>query len=173
MASSRTTELQELTGNSTVYFGRIAPMFMTALGGAVTAAAWLDLLGDGPVPDPAKWMILAVWLVMCGVAFGYLWRLPRVWRDGDHLLVGDPRRGVRIPLSEVVEVRESRFQQMKTVTLELRRPTPLGRKIRFVPRGAGAFLFPLSWSPVAAELRDEVRARRRLEQGETQVAGRR
>ncbi|MGD8319842.1 MAG: hypothetical protein PVJ02_05295 [Gemmatimonadota bacterium] len=163
MASSESNELEQLTGGSTVYFGRITPLFMTVLGGAVTAAAWLDLLGDEPLPTMAKGLILAVWLVMCGVAFGYLWRFPRVWRDGDDLLIGDPQRGLRIPLSEVKEVRESRFRQMKIVTLELNRSTPLGRKIHFVPRGAGAFFFPLSWSPVAAELRDEVRARRRLE----------
>jgi hypothetical protein len=62
--------------------------------------------------------------------------------------------GVVVHLGDVLEIKESHFQQIKTVTLKLRRPTPLGDSISFVPQGAGPFFFPLMTSPVAARLRE-------------------
>jgi hypothetical protein len=61
-------------------------------------------------------------------------------------------------LNDIREIKESRFQQIKTVTLKLRRPTALGTSISFVPRGAGAFFFPVMTSSVAEGLRERWRA---------------
>ena len=149
--------LEPLTGGATVYFGRIFPIVWTTAVGAFTGAVWLDLLPEGPAPAVAKWALLGVWMVVSTVIIRTFGGLRHVWRDGDELVVGDPQRGLRIGLRDVREVEESRFQQVKTVTLRLRRPTPLGDRISFVPRGPGAFFFPLMDSSVAKELRERQR----------------
>ena len=143
-----------LTGGTTVYFGRIFPAVWTTAVGALTGAVWLDLLPDAPVPTAVKWALLSVWVAISTLLITHFGSLRHVWRNGDELIVGDPRRGLRIHLSEVREIKESHFQQIKTVTLKLRRPTPLGDCISFVPKGAGPFFFPLMSSPVAARLRE-------------------
>jgi hypothetical protein len=153
-----------LTGGTTVYFGRVFPVVWSTVVGALTGAVWLDLLPDEPAPSVVKWALLVVWMVVSTVIVRAFGGLRHVWRNGDELIVGDPQRGLRIHLRDVQEVRESRFQQVKTVTLVLRRPTPLGDRITFVPRGAGAFFFPLMSSSVAEALRErqeQVAAERR------------
>lgn len=158
MDESHDTDLEPLTGGSTTYFSRIVPVVLTSCGVLAVLAAWFDLLGAGPVPEPAKLMILAVAGGMTLVSFRFLWRLPHVWRNGDELIVGDPVRGFRIPLSQVQEVKESRFQHIKTVTIELGRPLPTGgHSITFVPKGAATFFLPLAGSSVAEELRERTR----------------
>lgn len=147
-------ELEPLTGGGTVYFGRVFPAVWTTVAGAVTAAAWLDLLGEGPTPTAVRWAMLSIWIAVSAVIIRYFGSLRHVWRQGDELIVGDARRGLHIHLSEVLEIKESHFTQVKTVTLKLRRPTELGSSISFVPKGAGAFFFPLMGSGVAARLRE-------------------
>jgi hypothetical protein len=153
-ASREPVELEPLTGGSTVYFGRVFPAVWTTAVGALTGAVWLDLLPDGPAPAVVKWATLGAWVALSALIVRYFGSLRHVWRNGDELIVGDPRRGLRIHLGDVREIKESRWQQIKTVTLKLRRPTELGDSISFVPRGAGAFFFPLMNSSVAERLRE-------------------
>ncbi|HKJ01413.1 MAG TPA: hypothetical protein VJ997_03130 [Longimicrobiales bacterium] len=145
--------LEQLTGAGTVYFGRVFPTVWTTVAGAVTVAAWLDLLG-GPTPPVVKWAMASIWVAVSAVIIRYFGKLRHVWRSGDELIVGDPNRGLRVHLGDVAEIKESRFQQIKTVTLKLRRQTELGSSISFVPRGVGPFFFPLMTSSVAERLRE-------------------
>ena len=147
-----------LTGGSTDYFRKVFPIVWSTGVGALTVAVWMDLLGDAPAPQLVKWALLAVWGGVSTLLFHVFGKLRRVWRDGDELLVGDPLRGLRIHLSEVREIKESRFTQIKTVTLKLRRPTPLGDSITFVPKGAGPVFFPLATSAIAEDLRERHKA---------------
>lgn len=146
---------EQLTGPSTNYWSRIFPRLWSGLVGMVVLLVWLDLLGDAPAPDAVKWVALGIWGGFSTLFFKLFGGLRHVWLDGDELIVGDdPRRGVRIHLREIRKVKESRIQQVKTVTLELGRSTPLGTTIRFIPKGMKTFLFPLTSSPVAQELRE-------------------
>jgi hypothetical protein len=151
-------ELVPLTGGSTAYFGRVFPAVWTTAMGGLTGAVWLDLLPDGPAPSVVKWALLSVWVAVSAVIIRYFGSLRHVWRRGDELIVGDAQRGLRIHLSDVREIKETRFQQIKTVTLKLRRPTELGSSISFVPKGAGPFFFPLMSSSVARDLRERHQA---------------
>jgi len=164
LPAKRESEPTPLTSGSTTWFARVLPTAFTVLAGSVTIAAWLDLLGDAPAPLGVKWGILAVATV--GSAFLHRWgsRLRHVWRVGDTLVVGDPRRGIRVSLDDVVEVRETRLQSVKWVTLHLAHETPLGDTLRFVPRGREGWLVPWVASPVAAALRERVEA---LKSGDT------
>lgn len=145
--------LEPLTGMSTAYFGRVFPAVWTTAVGMFTGAVWLDLLPDGPAPTAVKWALLTAWVAVSAIIIRYFGSLQHVWRHGDELVVGGAGRGVRIHLGDVLEIKESRFQQIKTVTLKLRRPTPLGDNISFVPKGMGPFFFPLMSSGAAERLR--------------------
>ena len=146
--------LEPLTGGSTVYFGRVFPVAWSTAVGALTGAVWLDLIPDAPAPTIVKLALVSVWVVVSTLIIKYFGSLQHVWRDGDDLIVGDPRRGLRLNLADVREGKESRFQPIKTVTLKLRRPTELGDSISFVPKGPAAFFFPLMNSSVAERLRE-------------------
>lgn len=144
---------ERLTDASTYYWSRVFPTLWSALLGIVVVAVWLGALGDAAAPVEVKAGITVAWAIGSAVFFRMFAGLKEVWLDGDELLVGDPRRGTRISLRDVSEVKESRLRQVKSITLELARPTPWGSSVTFVPRGLKTFLFPYTSSPVAEELR--------------------
>lgn len=158
LPSTRESEPDRISSAWTTYFSRVMPPLFTVVAGSVTVAAWLDLLGDGAAPAAVKWGVLAA--ATAGSVFFHWWggRFRHVWRRGDMLLIGDPRRGIRVSLGDVVAVRETRLQSVKWVTLRLAHRIPLGDTIRFVPRGHEAWLAPWMSSPVAAALERRVEA---------------
>jgi len=155
MNSSR--EPERLTDGSTFYWSRVFPTLWMGLVGVVVALVWTDVLGDATAPLAVKAMVTAAWAGFSTLFFRTFGSLKDVWLDGDDLLVGDPRRGVRVSLREVREVKESRLRQVKNITLKLARPTPLGGSITFVPKGLKTFMFPYASSPVADQLRERMR----------------
>lgn len=145
---------ERLTDGSTYYWSRVFPTLWTSLCGIIVVLVWMDALGDATAPLAVKVGVTAAWAVASAVFFRVFASLEDVWLDGDDLLVGDPRRGTRISLRDVRNVKESRLMQVKRITLELARPTPRGHSITFVPKGLKTFLFPYASSPVAQELRE-------------------
>ncbi|HSW29787.1 MAG TPA: hypothetical protein VLH75_09935 [Longimicrobiales bacterium] len=145
---------ERLTDGSTWYWSRIFPTLWSVLLGVFVVLVWMGVLGDAAEPMAVKAGITAAWAVASAVFFRMFAGLKDVWLDGDDLLVGDPARGTRISLRDVREVRESRLRQVKSITLELGRPTPWGDSITFVPKGLKTFLFPYASSPVAGRLRE-------------------
>lgn len=145
---------ERLTDGSTFYWSRIFPTLWCALVGVVVALIWMDVLGDASITQAVKAAVTAIWAGGSTGFFLYFGRFKDVWLDGDDLLVGDRLRGVRINLRDVREVKESRLRQVKSITLELARPTPWGKSISFVPKGLTTFFFPYASSPVADELRE-------------------
>lgn len=144
---------ERLTDGSTYYWSRVFPGLWTGVLGIFVVLVWLGALGDAAEPMGVKVGITAAWAVASTVFFRLFSGLKDVWLDGDDLLVGDPTRGTRVSLRDVREVRESRLRQVKSITLELGRPTPWGDSITFVPKGLKTFLFPYTSSPVADKLR--------------------
>lgn len=155
--------MERLTDGSTFYWTRVFPVLWSGLLGVVTALAWMDRLGDAPAPLAVKVGITAAWALATAGFSRWLGGFQDVWLDDETLVVGDPSRGTRIPLREVRSIRESRLTQLKTVTLELGRPTPWGHSVRFIPRGIGTFMIPFASSPVVRDL--EERRRRLLPPG--------
>jgi hypothetical protein len=144
---------QRLTDGSTYYWSRIFPTLWTTLVAVLVALIWMDVLGDAPAPDTVKWAATGIWGGLSALFFRLFGGLQDAWLVGDEVVIGHPLRGVRIHLRDVREVKESRLRQVKTVTLELGRPTPLGHSVSFVPRGLKTFMMPYADSPVAADLR--------------------
>ena len=146
-------ELERLTTGSTTYWKYVFPTtWITALGG-FNVAMWLDLIGSPPAPMPAKVAILGLWLAFSPFFVWWSRQMRHVWTDGDHLLVRHHGSDVRIPLSEVVDVQESRYRRVKEITIELRRNVPgVGDKIMF----PAPFIFQKPWSdhPLVARIKE-------------------
>jgi len=145
-----------LTSFSTTLVARVVPWAFTLITGAATVAVWLGLLGPDATTALVKWSMVAVTVVGSAAQHFFLGRLRHVWLDGDTLIVGEARRGVRVSLRDVLEVKESRMQRLKTIKLRLSRATPQGDTIRFIPLGWAAWLTPWAASPLATELRERV-----------------
>lgn len=148
---------ERLTDGSTFYWSRVFPTLFSTLLGVFVLLVWMGGLGNETPPLAVKAAITAAWALGSLIFLRMFAGLKEVWLDGDDLLVGDPTRGTRISLRDVRAVEESRLRQVKSITLELGRPTPLGSSVTFVPKGLITFLFPWASSPVAAQLRERQR----------------
>jgi len=145
---------ERLTDGSTFYWSRVFPTLWCAMVGVIVALMWTGVLGGTTITLAVKEIATAIWAACSAGFFLYFGRLKDVWLVGDDLLIGDPRRGIRVSLRDVRRVKESRLRQVKQITVELARPTPLGTSVTFVPKGVRTFLFPYASSPVAEELRE-------------------
>ena len=158
------TELERITTDATTFWKRVFPPAWIGLIGSFNVLLWLDLIGSQPAPMPAKIAILTMWGVFSPFFVGWSRKMHHVWIDGDHLVVRPHGSPVRIPLSEVLEIKESRYQRVKVITLEFRRDIPgIGRDLRF----PAPFVFqkPFSDHPLVTDLRQ----RKRLASGASGV----
>lgn len=122
--------------------------------GAGTLSLWLGSMHGrygAPPPPEMKWQFLASWVA--GSAF-ILWGcagLKKVRVDATHLYVSNFRKEIAVPFSNLVNVTENRWINIRPVTIYFRVPTEFGQKITFMPT-TRIFGF---WSshPVVAELK--------------------
>jgi hypothetical protein len=154
MRPAKSEEFELLSSGSTTFWKRVFPTAWSLGVGAITVAAWLDLIGHPPAPELVKGALLGGWALFSGFFFRWFGRLRNVWRDGNELVVGDRMRGPRVRLDEVREIKESRFQRLKMVTLKLSRPTPLGSEVTFLPKGTKTFWIPWADSEVVRDLEE-------------------
>lgn len=158
MTSDPRGEPTRLTSASTTVYGRVLPAVWSAGFGIITLITWLGVGENHPAPPEVRWVMAATWAFGSLFLHGWLGRLRHVSLDGDTLVVGHPRRGTRIPLREVQEVKETRAQKMKWIKVTVGRATPVGRTIRFMPKGREGWLTPWALSPVAEDLQARVLA---------------
>lgn len=144
------------TGATTFWKSVFVPTWIGGIG-AFNVALWMDLIGSPPAPMAVKVAVLSLWMVFSPFFVWWSRRLSHVWLDGDDLLLRPGGRDYRIPLAQVREIEESRFQRVKLITLHLGRPSPFGDQIVFV--APFAFQKPFGDHPLVAELKER---RRRL-----------
>ena len=156
MLPANRDDAELLSSGSTTFWKRVFPAAWTVGLGAFVVAIWFDLLGQPHLPEMVKGALVGGWALLSGLMFRWFGQLERVWLDADSLVVGDSHRGTRVSLRDVCEVKESRLQRVKTVTLKLSRPTPLGTRITFIPKGSKEVFLPWADSAVAAALRERV-----------------
>jgi hypothetical protein len=146
------TELRRLSTGATTFWKQVFPTFWITVFGGFNLALWLDLLGGAPSPLAAKLATLAVWGGLSAFLIRWSRRLRHVWLDGDQLLVQTSEGGrVRVPLTQVREIRETRFQRVKLISFELARHTPgVGDDFAFV--APLAFQRPFGDHPLVTEL---------------------
>ena len=95
---------------------------------------------------PAVWVIgSTVWLKLCGP-------LKKIVLDGSSLVVSNYSREIRIPISQIAELRERRWSNPRLITIMLSHDMGFGTRIVFTPHRR--FLWPWQEHPVMKELRE-------------------
>jgi hypothetical protein len=153
---TRKSDTRELSSVYAFYWNRYC--LPAGLCGAVvidTAAKILDA-GWTIFPNSA---VVAIMILCAGIAVAWNRNLKRVYWRGDHLLVSNGRRSVKVSLSDIAEISASPAgETAPRVHLLLHRPTRFGTKITFVPR-LTEWAFRRTWAsgyPVVEDLRAAV-----------------
>ncbi len=121
---------------TTTFHKRVLPVLCAAvfaLLGAVTVAAYLvqrDIraaaIGGVSSLGVTAVVFVALWLRRYDVA-------DEIWEDGDVLIVRSGSREVHIPMTNVIGLEYTRFQNPTRMTLTLREPCEFGSEIIFLP----------------------------------------
>ena len=151
-------EPRTISSSRTFVMKLIFPTIWISLFGFGTAALWFASLrptGGHPLPEGMKWVFLAIWLVGSTVILKYCAILMKVRLGGGVLLVSNYRKEISIPASEIVEVSENKWMNIRPVTIRLRNATEFGDRIVFMPKVN--INWPWKDHPVLEELRKAAR----------------
>ncbi len=122
--------------------------FFFILSLVVLAGNMLGVIGELITPFDA----LANCVIISCICLRFAWRPKIVSTDGSFLYVSDRRKEIRIPLSDIVRVRQAFFMRWKPqhVMITLIRPSKFGKKIIFFPEGVAHDI--LETHPIVDEL---------------------
>jgi hypothetical protein len=115
----------------------VSPVLWISFFGLGTVLFWLGYLRDknnASPPPEMKFVMLVMWFV--GSA-SFLWAyagLKRVRIDGQHLLVSNYFREIRIPFSAVTDVSQNLWLNYRPVTIYFREATEFGDRATFMPK---------------------------------------
>jgi len=123
----------------------------------ILPALWPFVCGFSLKVLPEVWDYSSLFgLIMIGFwsgsSYGIYWnalKLKRVRVDYQNLYVSNYFKEISIPLSEILDVRQTRWAN--PICIQLRSPSEFGDKILFMPTGR---LTPLGKHPVIAKLRE-------------------
>jgi hypothetical protein len=122
---------------------------------------WLGtvLLVIDPPPGGEHPLIVAAALVFGAIVF-YRWGFPlkRVMARENGLLVSNYRQEIFVPYEQISTVRESKFVNIRPITVQLRSATAFGSRFVFMPHFA---LVLFGDHPVATRVRERAEAARR------------
>lgn len=146
------TDEQTLSSVQTFYVKFFVPtMWFFGLGGMMLAIFFGAFPDDGNKPKPSDWLwFLTMWIL----GFALIWwrcaRLKKVRIDSSAIYVSNYLKEVRIPLEEIQEITESRWDKIHPVTIHFRHSTSFGEQIVFMPKWQ---LWSWKSHPVVKELR--------------------
>jgi hypothetical protein len=143
-----------LSSGMTTFWRDFFPPVWTIAVGAGMLGIWLEAFGE-PASLGLKLLGGALWAGTSILFSLGTRRLRHVWLRGSDLIVSSSGRRVTVPLQDVIEVSETRYQKIKTIKLVLRQGSPLGSEIRFIP--PPGFQAPFTEHPVIGELRERKR----------------
>jgi hypothetical protein len=143
----------ELSSSVTFIYKFVFPTIWISIGGFLLFVT-IEGIHRTTFPDTATSLLIVVpWLL--GAVFLLRLAAPvlRVeLRDG-RLYASNYRREIEIPRSDIVSVTQNVWVNVRPITLHLRKETPFGRRIRFIPPGRVIFAF---WKedPLVDKLRE-------------------
>lgn len=128
--------MEEISSPATflVKFGLTA----TWIGGYGVVTAVIVMSSD-PFDRALRPQLFLMWLLTSFVFWYAVGRVKRVRLDGDHLLISNYLKEVRLPASMLKDVCDYRGR-MRTIVLTFGEDTPFGRRVAFIPvttRGVG------------------------------------
>ena len=114
----------------------------------------------GVVAPATRWLLLVLLTASLAVLLAFVVPLKRVALTPDGLRISNYRREITVPFSAIARVRQNWLPTFRLVTVDLSSATPLGRRVIFMPAGAGrvAFWRAAYWQqdPVVTELQSLV-----------------
>jgi len=119
----------------------VFPVFWISGFGYGTVGLWMGSLleKDGTLPPAEmKWVALLWWVIGTPALLWSCVGLKHVRYDATHLYISNFLREIAVPLTQIVEVTESRminFNNLKPVTIHFRDATAFGHRITFLPLG--------------------------------------
>ncbi len=123
-----------LSSSVTVFYKVIFPaVWLTGFGLAAIILAFGGFRASSPIPTQMRVMFPVAWLFGLGLCAWLCFPLKHVILGEDFLVVEGLSQRLTIPLSDVVAVSASFATNPETITLQLKRVTPFGTKIRFMP----------------------------------------
>jgi hypothetical protein len=156
----RPVTVTRISSRLTVWSKRLFPLFCVGVPAFIIA---IGLLQRSPREDPAFFIgpcVVGVFLfLLLRKQLGSL--ADEVYDAGEYLLVKNRGEETRVPLTNVMNVSVSTFNNSRRITLRLVTPNKLGREVSFAPV-AGFTLLPWGPNAVADDLIERVdRARSR------------
>lgn len=140
-----------LSSRWTFFYKYVFPTVWIAGFGFGTLALWAGLMDDPEAATPEmRWVFLVTWIAGTVFILWFTRRLKRVSVEGPELVVSSDGEEVRIPLTAVAEVRETRFWSPKMIEIRLDRPVAYPDQIVFA--APMAFQWPFTDHPVVKEL---------------------
>jgi hypothetical protein len=109
----------------------------------VFAALWSGAFGLGTVTiffsgnadvQALGWLFAAVWVVGTTLIWWTCARFKRVKLNGTSLVISNYRDEITVPAVDIADVRQNRWINLRPITLTLKRQTPFGRAVTFMPR---------------------------------------
>jgi hypothetical protein len=144
--------MRQLSSSMTFFYKFIFPAIW--VGGFAFATLLMFMVPDsfqGKDVREMRWQFAFVTAVGGGFIYWACMRLKTVTLSSNTLTISNYRRRVDVPLRDVEAVSGSLFTHPDLIWLRLRRPTPFGEKIVFMPKVR--FHFGFSRHPLVAELR--------------------
>ena len=146
---------RRLSSRTTAVYKFGFPLLWIVGVGLVTIALWFDWINEPePTPGEVKWIFIFAWIVGSTIVIWFSRRLRSVHLQGDHLLVSDYLTEIKMPLTELEEISETRYWNPKMITLRVRRGSWYPEQIVFL--APLAFQAPYSDHPVVRDLRRAV-----------------
>jgi len=147
----------KLSSSSTYYYKVLLPAVWIIMFGFVTIEIWLGLFDQqSPVAEEGKFLFLVAWIIGFAFMLRYTVCLKTVSLDKDDLVIKNFNRVIRVPLSNINHISESRLWRPKTISLTVYPPCEFGEKITFIPRiSLKSFFLKQLWEdhPVVERLR--------------------
>ena len=150
MATQTDLKPEKISSEITGFLRNVFPSLWTGGFGFVAVGIWFEWFGQ-PTPEGQKLAIVALWAVISVLLPLWTRSLREVWVTDRELIVSSEGTQVRIPLTSVREIRESRGQKVKTIRILLKEETRIGSKIKFIP--AHQLQAPFTDHPVVKDLR--------------------
>jgi hypothetical protein len=141
----------QLSSSVTIYYKWVIPVFLTAAGGVMSLGMWTGRFD--PLPVGEKLALTCLWLL---ASCDFIWfgrRLKHVLLRTNYLIVIDYQSQVRVPLSHINKMSESRMVGPKRIRVHLSPGCQFGDKIVFIPRLQ--FHNPFREHPAITKLRNE------------------
>ena len=143
----------------------ISSTFVTFVFKFVFSTVWIGGFGLGTIMlflsgQDQKWPFLIAWIIGSFFIYNFCIKLKFVEIDDDYLYISNYVKKIKVPLLEVVEIRENLFINLHPIFIRFKNDTIFGGQIMFAPKG----LYVFRRHPIVQELRNMVQKGRNIPQ---------